>query len=106
MEVIISTEDAEYEFGAVDKYANGKEISYGLLETELEGYEAEITGSQADGFIITNKHTPAPRTPETGVATNSQSTATDQPLIAIVICSILFAGLYVSSKKREAADNR
>jgi len=35
---------------------NGKEITYTVKETKVEGYESKIEGNAKDGFIITNKN--------------------------------------------------
>ena len=37
---------------------DGTEIKYTVAEEAVDGYDTEITGSAADGFTITNKHTP------------------------------------------------
>ncbi len=49
-------------FTALDKYADGKEISYTVKEVKVEGYTNVITGTQTTGYTITNSHTP--KTPE------------------------------------------
>ena len=51
----------DWEIDGLHKYNNGVEIVYTVTEAEVDGYEAEIAGSIADGFTITNKHTPALR---------------------------------------------
>ena len=33
-------------------------IEYRVVEESIDGYTAEVTGSQKDGFIVTNHHTP------------------------------------------------
>ncbi len=45
-------------FTDLDKYAAGKEIAYTVEEVEVDGYTAEVTGTAADGYVITNSHTP------------------------------------------------
>ena len=45
-------------FDNLDKYAAGVEIEYTVVENEVAGYETVITGSQAEGYVITNSHTP------------------------------------------------
>ncbi len=40
------------------KFENGKEIVYTVTENDVERYTTEITGSVAEGFVITNRHTP------------------------------------------------
>ncbi len=46
-----------WEFTA-DKYAGGEEIVYTIQEEPVDGYNSEITGSAADGYVITNTHEP------------------------------------------------
>ncbi len=48
----------DFTFGEFDKYANGKEIEYTIIEDAVEGYETTIEGNVADGFVITNSYTP------------------------------------------------
>ncbi len=45
-------------FTELPKYADGKEILYTVTEDETAGYTAAVTGSVADGYTITNTHTP------------------------------------------------
>ena len=45
---------------SMPKYAGGKEVKYTVAEEKVpEGYKAEVTGSMAEGFTITNTHIPA-----------------------------------------------
>ena len=46
-------------FAELDKYANGKVITYTVKEITVEGYNTVITGDQTSGYTITNSHTPA-----------------------------------------------
>ena len=41
-------------FSGLDKYREGKEISYSVAEVSVTGYETEISGSSSTGFTITN----------------------------------------------------
>ncbi|MCC8046346.1 MAG: Cna B-type domain-containing protein, partial [Clostridiales bacterium] len=46
-------------FTGLAKYADGKEIAYTVEEVNVpEGYTAEVTGTAAAGFTITNTHIP------------------------------------------------
>ena len=45
-------------FSGLDKYREGKEISYSVAEVSVTGYETEISGSSSTGFTVTNTHTP------------------------------------------------
>ncbi len=51
----------EHFFTGLHKYENGAEITYTIEENAVTGYEPEITGNNDSGYIVTNKHTPAPR---------------------------------------------
>ena len=46
-------------FTELDKFHNGEEIVYTVEEILVDGYNSIITGTAADGFTITNSHTPA-----------------------------------------------
>jgi len=46
-------------FTNLDKYEGGKFVAYTVAEVEVEGYASIITGSHAEGYTITNSHTPA-----------------------------------------------
>ena len=45
-------------FSELDKYENGREVTYTIEEVSVTGYEPEISGSSSTGFTITNTHTP------------------------------------------------
>ena len=45
-------------FTELDKYENGVEIVYTVEEIAVEGYETVITGTQTEGYVITNSHNP------------------------------------------------
>ena len=49
-------------FENLDKYAAGEEIVYTITEDAVEGYEATIEGTVANGFTVTNAHDVAPKT--------------------------------------------
>ena len=53
-----------FTFNGLEKYENGKEIVYTIEEVEVEGYETSITGSAAEGFVITNTWEDEPDTPD------------------------------------------
>ena len=46
-------------FEDLDKFVNGQAVVYTVAEAPVAGYEAVITGTQANGYTITNSHTPA-----------------------------------------------
>ena len=45
-------------FSDLDAYKEGAAIAYTVKEADVAGYQPQITGSAADGFTITNTHTP------------------------------------------------
>lgn len=48
-----------WSFTGLDKYQNGRKIVYTVTEEQVTGYEEPvITENAANGFTITNKHTP------------------------------------------------
>ena len=47
-----------YTFTDLDKYDNGKEITYTVGEKAVNGYTTDLGGSVETGFVITNTHTP------------------------------------------------
>ena len=53
--------DWAWEIDGLPKNEKGVAIVYTVSEDEVEGYEAEITGSADEGFTVTNKHTPGLR---------------------------------------------
>ena len=47
----------KHTFKNLPKYDdNGKEITYTVKETKVEGYESKVEGNAKDGFVITNKN--------------------------------------------------
>ena len=59
--VLVLSEDNDWTgtFADLDKYAAGEEIRYTVEEVAVTGYTTVITGNQAEGYIVTNAHTPA-----------------------------------------------
>ena len=49
-------------FTELDKYADGQEITYTVDEVSIKGYNTVITGTQAEGFVVTNSHSVSPKT--------------------------------------------
>ena len=69
------------------------EIVYTVVEVEVPGYTSSISGSAADGFVVTNtKDTPPPLV-RTGVAVQG---------LAVVGVALLVAGIWAVSKRRRA----
>ncbi|MDD6816034.1 MAG: Cna B-type domain-containing protein [Firmicutes bacterium] len=44
-------------FSNLVKFQNGKEISYTVEEEAVEGYDPSVSGTEAEGYIITNTYT-------------------------------------------------
>lgn len=55
----ISAEDGwAFTFDNLAKNENGSAIVYSVTEDAVENYSAKVTGNAADGFTVTNTHTP------------------------------------------------
>ena len=52
-QTVTAANDWNYEFTNLPKYSNGKEITYTVMEDDVDGYTATV-----DGYNITNTHTP------------------------------------------------
>lgn len=48
-------------FSNVPVYEAGEKIEYTVTEDAVEGYETSVSGSEADGFTVTNTHKPEPK---------------------------------------------
>ncbi len=55
---VTQADDWKWSFTDLAKYENGTEIEYYITEDSVTDYSAEITGNAADGFVVTNTHTP------------------------------------------------
>ncbi|MCC8067774.1 MAG: Cna B-type domain-containing protein, partial [Clostridiales bacterium] len=56
---VTAEDDWSFNFSGLPKYDNNSnEIAYTITEDAVEGYETEISGDTANGFVITNSHTP------------------------------------------------
>jgi len=53
---ISSNDNWSCTFDSLAKYNNGKEIVYTVSEDAVNGYETTISGTAAEGFVITNTH--------------------------------------------------
>ena len=93
-------------FEGLDKLAfeDGHEIVYTVEEAGVEGYTAEVTGSAAEGFTITNSHTPKPPAPKPVQPPAPQLKDTGSTIIALPIAAmaLLGAGAFlVAARRRE-----
>ena len=59
--------DWNHTFTKLPKYKNGKEIVYTITEDKVDGYQTDISGSVAKGFVIQNTYTPPVTPPSTSV---------------------------------------
>src|SRR5690625_2663551 len=58
-EVVLSEDNNwQADFSELDVNANGEAIVYTVEEVTVEGYETTISGTAADGFVITNTYEP------------------------------------------------
>ena len=48
----------EGSFTALDQYRDRKEIAYTIEEADVSGYTSQISGTQTEGYTVTNIHTP------------------------------------------------
>ncbi|MCD8116505.1 MAG: Cna B-type domain-containing protein [Oscillospiraceae bacterium] len=69
-----------YTFTGLAKYSAGTEIEYTVEEAAVTGYTSVITGSAAEGYVITNSHTPEQTTEETATPSPTPTeTPTEEP---------------------------
>src|SRR5699024_12211956 len=57
-EVMNEANNWQADFTELKVKANGKDIVYTVEEVTVEGYAVNITGTAADGFVITNSYEP------------------------------------------------
>ena len=93
-----------YEFTEFDRYKDGQEIKYSVVEVPVEGYKSTV-----DGFNITNEHIPTkpdkpnepgkpgpkPQLPNTGEKASSAAVVAGLALMAVT------GGLYFVSRKNK-----
>ena len=91
-------------FALLDKFEAGKEIVYTVEEVLVEGYNSVITGTQADGYTITNSHTPAVVAVE-GTKTWVDNDNQDGVRPASININLIADGQMIDSKIVTAEDN-
>ncbi len=93
-----------YEFTELDRYKDGQEIKYSVVEVPVEGYSSKV-----EGFNITNEHIPTkpdkpnepgkpgskPKLPNTGEKASSAAVVAGLALMAVT------GGLYFVSRKNK-----
>ena len=88
-----------YKFENLDKYANGKEITYTVEEVAVDGYTATV-----DDYNITNTHTPE-TTEVSGSKTWNDNNNQDGKRPESITVNLLANGTKVDSKEVTANDN-
>ena len=91
-----------YIFKDLPEFAKGQKISYTVTENAVAGYTATVSGSAADGFTITNKHTPAV-TSLSGSKTWNDKDDQDGKRPGSITVNLLADGQKVKSVKATAA---
>ena len=91
-------------FADLDKFQSGKEIAYTVAEIQVPGYETVITGTMADGYTITNSHTPAV-VEVAGTKTWVDNDNQDGVRPASITVNLLKNGQIIDSKVVTAEDN-
>ncbi len=95
-----------YEFTDLDRYKDGQEIKYSVVEVPVDGYTSEV-----EGFNITNTHTPEKPTPgkpnEPGKPgpkpqlPNTGEKASNAAVVAGLALMAVTGGLYFVSRKNK-----
>ena len=91
-------------FTDLDKYANGAVITYTVQEIKVDGYNSVITGTQAEGYTITNSHTPAVVT-VAGAKTWDDKDNQDGKRPESITINLLADGVKIDSKTVTAEDD-
>ena len=103
--------DWKHTFTKLPKYKNGKEIVYTITEDKVDGYQTDISGSVAKGFVIQNTYTPPVTPPSTSVPkakvnknTLPRTGDSQSLLLSGIGFVILIVGLGVYSWKKRFQD--
>ena len=91
-------------FSGLDKYKDGKEITYTIEEVSVNGYSTVVTGDASTGFTITNSHTPETIS-ISGSKTWDDANDQDGKRPESITVSLLADGSKVSEKEVTASDN-
>ena len=91
-------------FSGLDKYKDGKEITYTIEEVSVNGYSTVVTGDASTGFTITNSHTPETIS-ISGSKTWDDANDQDGKRPERITVSLLADGSKVSEKEVTASDN-
>ena len=91
-------------FSGLDKYKDGKEITYTIEEVSVNGYSTVVTGDASTGFMITNSHTPETIS-ISGSKTWDDANDQDGKRPESITVSLLADGSKVAEKEVTASDN-
>lgn len=91
-------------FTGLDKYKDGKEITYTIEEVSVNGYSTVVTGDASTGFVITNSHMPETIS-ISGSKTWDDANDQDGKRPESITVSLLADGSKVSEKEVTASDN-
>ncbi|MDD7282068.1 MAG: Cna B-type domain-containing protein [Erysipelotrichaceae bacterium] len=94
----------EATFKDLDSYENGQQIAYTVKEVSVDGYTPEISGTQANGYVITNTHTPETIT-VSGTKTWDDNNDQDGIRPSSVTINLLQNGKTIDSKEVNADNN-
>ena len=104
VKVVTAENDWKWSFTDLPKYANGTEITYTVTEDTVQGYTTKITGNAANGFKITNTHTPELISID-GTKTWDDANNQDGKRPSSITINLLANGKKVAEKKVTADDN-
>ncbi len=91
-------------FTELSEYENGEVIEYTVEEVSVEGYKTVVTGSMAEGYIITNSHTPE-TTEVSGSKTWNDANDQDGKRPESITIRLLANGTEVDTKEVGADEN-
>ena len=91
-------------FNGLDKYKDGKEITYTIEEVSVNGYSTVVTGDASTGFVITNSHTPDTIS-ISGSKTWDDADDQDGKRPESITVNLLADGSKMSEKEVTASDN-
>ena len=95
--------DWTYKWAKLTKSANGKDVAYTVKEVSTaKGYTSTVSGTQVNGYTITNTHTPVVTTPKTSTTEKSLAkTGSDIGLITgFALILMVAAGAILLVRRR------
>ena len=91
-------------FTDLEKYKAGKLIAYTIEELEVEGYQASISGTAEQGYVVTNAHTPI-KIDVSGSKTWNDNNNQDGKRPEKITINLLKNGVVVATQDVTADDN-